>query len=172
MPFSKKAGGCLILVGLPFLLLAVFMVATPKPGQKPMESLAPGLFFGSVALVPGAILFVAGSRAQKEREFLDGVAGLIRSHDSFQIGEMAIKIGRTELETEAIVHRIDFHAKDIELVFHRPTRSYMHRARMQRGSLLVERCPACGAPTGLQVVFAGESGVCTFCGAGVPVRQG
>jgi hypothetical protein len=50
-------------------------------------------------------------------------------------------------------------------VFHRPTREYVHRARLNAGERVIERCASCGAPTNREVVFDGEQVPCTYCGA-------
>ncbi len=134
-----------------------------------MKSLAPGLFFGSVLLVPGLLLFLYGRRVHRETEFLAAVTGLIRSHDRFSVPELARKIGRTELETEGIVARVIAADNGVDLVFHRPSREYIHQSRLTAGQRVVERCPSCGAPTNREVVFDDEQVPCTFCGAALTV---
>jgi hypothetical protein len=52
MNLRQIAGGCLIVIGLPFLPLALFMYVSPKEGTTAIESLAPGLFFASALLAP------------------------------------------------------------------------------------------------------------------------
>lgn len=165
MTRSERAGGCLTLLGLPFLFLAVFMAVAPNKGATLAESLAPGLFFGSALLGPGVALYLFGRRARKEQEFLAAVTGMVRSTDRFTVSDLARRIGRTELETEGLVARIATAQNGIDLVFHRPTREYMHRARLARGERIVERCRSCGAPTNQQVVFQGEHVPCVYCGA-------
>jgi hypothetical protein len=152
-------------VALPFFSLAVFMLVDPHEGDSAAQSLAPGLFFGSVFLLPGLAMFFVGRRARREQEFIDGVTGMIRSHDRFSVGELAAKIGRTELETESLVSRVVADDNGIDLVFHRPTREYIHRGRLAADGRVVDRCSACGAPTSHQVVFPGETVPCTYCNA-------
>jgi hypothetical protein len=162
----KKAGGCLVLAALPFVLLAVFMALSPlEPDDTLTESLTPGLFFASVLFVPGMVLYVVGKRAQKEQEFLQAVTGMMRSHDAFTAAELALRIGRSELETEQLIHRIDERTPDLDLVFHRASRRYIHRTRLEAGAYVVERCGRCGAPTGHQVVLPGEWPTCAYCQA-------
>ncbi len=161
----QKAGGCMTLIALPFFCLAVFMFADPTKGDTAAQSLAPGLFFGTAFLTPGLLLFLYGRRAYQDAEFLTAVTGMVRSYDRFTVAELAQKIGRTELETEALVARIIASNSGIDLVFHRPSRSYIHRARLAAGQHVVERCPSCGAPTNREVVFDGERVPCTYCGA-------
>jgi hypothetical protein len=161
----QKAGGCLTLVAMPFFCLAVFMYMDPLKGDTPTQSLAPGLFFGSALIVPGLLLFVYGRRARQDAEFVEAVTGMVRSYDRFTVAELAQKIGRTELETETLVARIIAANNGVDLVFHRPSRSYIHRARLAAGQRVVERCPSCGAPTNREVVFDGERVPCTYCGA-------
>ncbi|MBM4362390.1 MAG: hypothetical protein FJ104_06895 [Deltaproteobacteria bacterium] len=161
----QKGGGCLTLLAIPFFCLAVMMLLDPKEGEGPAKSLAPGLFFGSVLLFPGLVLYGYGRRLGRDREFYEAVKGMVRSHDRFTVEELARKIGRTELETEGIVARIVAEENGIDLVFHRPTREYLHRARLSAGQRVVEQCASCGAPTQHAVVFEGEQVACTFCGA-------
>jgi len=161
----QKAGGCLTLLAVPFFCLAVFMLVDPKEGDGPGKSLAPGMFFGSVLLFPGLLLYGYGRRLRQDSEFLQAVTGMVRSHDRFTVAELARKIGRTELETEGIVARVIAADNGVDLVFHRPSREYIHRARLSAGQRVVEKCPSCGAPTNHEVVFEGENVPCTFCGA-------
>lgn len=159
----QKAGGCLTLLAFPFLALAVFMFLDPPKGDTPGKALVPGLFFASVALWPGLMLWVFGSRTRKEREFVEAVTEMIRSHDSFAVAELAHKIGKTELETEALIHRIARKDAGIDLVFYRPRREYIHRQRLGGPHRIVDRCPHCGAPAQRQVVFPGDVVMCTYC---------
>jgi hypothetical protein len=156
-------------MALPFFCLAVFMVMDPDEGSTFAQSLAPGMFFGSVLLCPGVVLFFYGRRSQRDRDFLQAVTGVVRSHDRFRVAELATKIGRTELETEGLVARIIASGQGIDLVFHRPTREYVHRARLNAGERVIERCASCGAPTNREIVFEGEQVPCTFCGASLTV---
>lgn len=165
MTRSEKAGGCLTLLALPFLCLAVFMLLDPKDGATPLQSLIPGLFFGSVLLAPGLALYLFGRRTRKDREFLAAVTSMVRTTDRFTTADLARRIGRTELETEGLVGRIMAEQNGIDLVFHRSTREYLHRNRLAHGERLVERCASCGAPTNLDVVFHGERVPCIYCGA-------
>jgi hypothetical protein len=155
----------LTLLAAPFLCLAVFMVVDPEEGDTFEQSLAPGMFLGSVFLVPGVALLLYGRRSQRDRDFVQAVTGMIRSHDRFRVAELATKIGRTELETEGLVARVIASGQGIDLVFHRPTREYVHRARLNAGERVIERCASCGAPTNREVVFDGEQVPCTYCGA-------
>src|SRR5882724_840951 len=152
MNSMQKAGGCLTLIALPFFPLAVFMVADPKKGETTMQSAAPGLFFGTAFLFPGLALFLYGRRVRRDNEFLEAVTGMVRSHDRFTVADLANKIGRTELETEGIVARIIVAHNGVDLVFHRPSRTYMHRGRLAAGQHVIDRCPSCGAPTQRDVV--------------------
>lgn len=160
----QKAGGCLTLLAVPFFCLAVFMVVDPKEGEGVGKSLAPGMFFGSVLLFPGLLLYAHGRKVHREREFMEAVTAMIRSHDRFTVAELSQKIGRTELETEGIVARVSAGGGGIDLVFHRPSREYIHRARLSAGQRVVEAYPSCGAPTNHAVVFEGETVPCAFCG--------
>jgi hypothetical protein len=161
----QKGGGCLTLLAMPFFCLAVFMFAAPTKGEGAVASLAPGLFFGSVLLVPGLFLYFYGRRDFRDAEFLSAVTGMVRSHDRFSVAELSRKIGRTELETEGIVARIIGADNGVDLVFHRPSREYIHRGRLTAGQRVVDKCPSCGAPTEREVVFGDEHVPCTFCGA-------
>ncbi|HEX3595507.1 MAG TPA: hypothetical protein VHU80_10405 [Polyangiaceae bacterium] len=165
----QKAGGCLTLIAMPFFPLAVFMYMDPVKGDTPTQSLVPGLFFGTAFVIPGLLLFVYGRRARLESEFFEAVTGMVRSYDRFTVAELAQKIGRTELETEGVVARIIAANNGVDLVFHRPSRSYIHRSRLAAGQHVVDRCPSCGAPTNREVVFDGERVPCTFCGAALGV---
>jgi hypothetical protein len=141
------------------------MMIDPKQGETIAQRLAPGLFFGSVFLVPGLVLFAYGRRARQDQEFLNAVTGMVRTTDRFSVAELSRRIGRTELETEALVARIIAANNGVDLVFHRPTREYLHRARLARGERVVEKCPSCGAPTKGDVVLEGERVPCVYCGA-------
>jgi hypothetical protein len=164
MNLMQKSGGCLSVLALPFLALGVFMYVDPPEGDTPVQGLVAGLFFAFALGLPGLALVVWGRRERREAEHLTGVTGMIRAHDRFTVEELARKIGRTELETEAIIARVVAAEESIDLVFHRSTREYLHRARMSAGKV-VEACASCGAPTGSEVVFEGERVPCAYCGA-------
>ena len=87
----RKGGGCLTLLALPFFCLAVFMMLDPQKGATRLQSLMPGLFFGMVLLAPGLILYFVGRKADRDKEFMDSLTNLIRSHDRFTVAEIAMK---------------------------------------------------------------------------------
>jgi hypothetical protein len=154
-------------MGIPCVCLALLMWLAPsKDDEKKTaaQNLAPGLFFASVVLLPGIALFSYGRRVRRDEEFLGAVTAMIRSHDRFSIEDLSRKIGRNELETEALVAKVIAASNGIDLAFHRPSREYIHRQRLAQGQRLVESCPSCGAPTRGEVVFEGERVPCTFCG--------
>lgn len=170
MKFAKGGGGCLVLLGICFFFLALFMFADPPDGDTRLQALVPGLFFSSVTLVPGILIFIWGFFGDRARAFEEQVAGLIRNHDRFTVGEMAKKIGKNELETEVLISRLSVRQK-LDLVYHRPTREYLHRGLLDNNSQIVDRCPSCGGSVGRQVVFRGESVQCSYCGAAL-VKEG
>jgi len=161
---AKGCGGCLILLGIAFFLLAVFMFADPLEGETRLQSLIPGLFFGSVTLPTGVVIFTWGMFRSRRLAFEEQVTGFLRNHDRFTVEEMARKIGRTELQTEALISRLSVQHR-LDLVFHRTTREYLHRARLGGNQRVVEQCPSCGARNQPQVVFGDEVVSCTYCNA-------
>ena len=171
MNLRKITGGCLLVIGLPFLPITLLMYLDPFEGTTAIESLALGLLFWSVLLLPGFALYIGGRKAQDERRFYDAVTGMVRSHDRFGVVELAGKIGRTELETETLIAQIVAADNGIELAFYRATREYVHRASLIDNERVVEKCVACGAPTNNQVVLVGETATCTYCHVAI-VAQG
>ena len=169
MKVVKGIGGCLTLLGVAGFLLAIFMFLDPLEGDTRLQSLLPGAFFGSVLFLPGVVLFLWGRARGKRAEFENQVAGMLRTHDRFSIAEMARKISRDEMQTEALVVRLA-RREGLDLVFHRPSREYMHRARVPEARRVVETCPSCGAVNGRQVVFGNEEAVCSYCSHPLPVE--
>jgi hypothetical protein len=168
MKAAKVGGGCLLAVASAFYLLAVFMFLDPLDGETPGQSVIPGLFFGSVVVVPGLALFWWGRAREAAAEFEETLMGYIRSHDRFTTDEMAAKVGQPAIEVERLVVRLG-NRDDIDLVFHRPDRTWLHRGRINVAHAVVDRCPSCGASIGSQIIFAGEQIACPYCDS--PLRS-
>ena len=66
------------------------------------------------------------------------------------------------MEVEGLIVRLG-NRDDIDLVFHRPDRSWLHRGRIDPGHNVVTQCPSCGAQVGAQLVMAGEKIPCQYC---------
>ncbi len=160
---AAKWFGALLLAGAAgVFLLAVLMCLGPLEDRTRMEALIPGLFFGSVALVPGVGLFWWGRAKEAEAEAEELLLGYVRSHDRFTSGEMATKLGRNEVEVEQSIVTLG-NRSDLDLVFHRPDRAWMHRGRIKTAHAVVDKCGSCGANVGHQIVFEGESVACQYC---------
>lgn len=164
----KIGGGCLLLVAGAFYLLAAFMFLDPLEGEGRVESLVPGLFFGSVVLAPGLAAFLWGHRRERQAAFEETLLGYVRSHDRFTSEELARKVGRTEAQVEELIAQLT-NRPDVDLVFHRPDRSWMHRGRIREAHAVVSKCPSCGAGVGSQLIFAGEDIACPYCSS--PLRS-
>jgi hypothetical protein len=147
MKAAKIGGGCLLAAASAFYVLAVFMFLDPLEGQGRGESLVPGLFFGSVALVPGLALFLWARGREAATRFEDMLLGYVRSHDRFTTDEMAAKVHRPPPEVEAAIVLLG-NRDDLDLVFHRPDRAWMHRGRIRVEHAVVTKCPSCGAGVG------------------------
>lgn len=111
---------------------------------------------------PGGIILWRGTKLQREQKFRSELAGFIRTHDRFTSEEMARKVDRTVLEVERLIAEIA-HAEKMDLVFHRPDRSYMHRARIAHGARVFDACPSCGARLSHEIVLEGEQLTCVYC---------
>lgn len=160
----KRLGTALLIVAGMFGLLAVMMVFSPvEPDDGPIESLIPGLFFGGVFLIPGMILYRSGHRKMEEQKFEKTLAGYVRSLDRFTSAELATKTGLPEMEAEQWVMRLA-NEPDIDLVLHRPDRTWLHRGRLADDDDVIDHCSSCGADVGKQVILAGEKISCQYCG--------
>ena len=112
---------------------------------------------------PGAIALYQTKKAERAREFRSQLVGYLRTHDRFTVEEMARKIGKTEMETDQLIARIVDEEK-LDLVFHRPDRTYMHRNRVASGARVLEKCGSCGAALHHELVLEGEVVSCAYCG--------
>ncbi len=88
--------------------------------------------------------------------------GIVRSHDRFTTTEVSDKLELPFDAAEALILELA-QRPDLDLVFHRPDQSWMHRGRLRVKHAVVTKCPSCGAGVGSQVVFAGESVACPYC---------
>lgn len=162
MKAAKIGGACLLGVAVLGGLLAVFMFLDPLEGQGRVESLVPGLFFGTVALVPGLALFLWARGRERAEARVERAVGLVRSHDRFTTVELAGKLDLPFDAAEALILELA-QRPDLDLLFHRPDQSWMHGARLRVKHAVVTKCPSCGAGVGSQVVFVGESVACPYC---------
>jgi hypothetical protein len=86
----------------------------------------------------------------------------MRSFDRFTSRELADRIARSEMEVERLIARLSTRP-DLDLVFHRPDRSWVHRGRIGEDHDIVDHCGNCGAHVGQQLILAGERIRCTYC---------
>lgn len=162
MKAVKVGGGCLLAVASAFFLLAVFMFIDPLEGETRGESLIPGLFFGSVALVPGLALFWWGRSKEAAAHLEETLLGYVRSLDRFTTDELARKVDLSPAQVEEHIVRLG-NRTDLDLAFHRPDGAWMHRGRIRVAHAVVNKCPSCGAGVGAQIIFAGEDIACPYC---------
>ena len=158
---KKTLGWFLTACGIIWLFLAVLMVIEDDPDHPRAEY--GGAMLTAIFLVPGTVLLVQHYAGQKSRALHEQLTGYLRSHDSFTVGEMATKIGRTEMETEALISTL-MEREELALVFHRPSRSYYHRDRIRSAHGYVRQCPSCGASMPEELVFDGDHVSCVYCG--------
>lgn len=157
----KVAAWILVSLGAASFLLVPVSMMTGDP-----DAAAGFAMFGFLFGVPGGIALWRTIRRERESEFRELVAGMIRSHDRFTPGELATKIGRNELETEKLIHQIADQER-LELVFHRSTREYFHRARIREAHRVIDQCGACGGRLSHEMVLEGEAALCQYCGSAV-----
>ncbi len=162
MKAAKVGGGCLLAVASAFYLLAVFMFVDPLDDQTRVESLVPGLFFGSVVLVPGLALFWWGRAREAATRFEETLLGYVRSRDRFTTDQLAKDLGRPAAQVEEQIVLLG-NRDDLDLVFHRPDRTWLHRGRVRVAHAVVTKCPSCGAGVRSQIIFAGEDIACPYC---------
>jgi len=170
MQVRRTLGGCVLTIAGACYLLAAFMFLDPLEGTGRFDSLVPGLFFGSVALVPGLWLYLGARAAAREKELTERAVGLVRSHDSFTTDEFARKLGVDYAKAEEEILQVA-QREDADLVFHRPDQKWMHRGRLTVKHAVVTKCPSCGAGVGAQVVFEGESVACQYCNQPLVARE-
>jgi DNA-directed RNA polymerase subunit RPC12/RpoP len=88
--------------------------------------------------------------------------GFIRSRDRLRIDELAILTGRPALEADALLAELVAEGA-LDMVFHRSTNEYVHRARIDRDVRVVSRCPSCGASFRAELILEGEKLYCQYC---------
>lgn len=131
---------------------------------NPKHSGAPYGFamFAILLGLPGMTTLWRLHRRKQARAFHAQLLGYAKSYDAFTAEELARKIGRTEMETEGLVAAL-IQSDGLELVFHRKSRQYMHRKRLKTNHRILNRCTACGASIGSQIIFEDEIVTCQYC---------
>lgn len=156
----RIAGWAGTVVGIASLLLCLLTLIDNDPRHKgaPYGFAMFAILFG----LPGGVILWRLNLRRREQEFRAQLLGYIKSHDAFTAEELARKIGRTEMETEALIASVS-QQEGVDLVFHRKDRQYMHRKRLRTGHTVLSRCPSCGAALGNQIIFEGEHVTCEYC---------
>lgn len=160
----SAVGWLLLALGGVWLFFTVVFVLSMLAGaeEEPDPALG-GIILAALFGIPGAVIRWRVGLAVKRETFEAEFRGYLMSLDAFTPAELAAKIGRSEMETSGLVARaIDEHGLD--LVFHRKTGQYLHRNRIRRTHQVIDRCHACGAAAGHEIVFAGELVNCKYCG--------
>jgi len=151
----------MVVIALISLSLAILTVIENDPKN---EGATYGfMMFAFMFGIPGLWLCIRGRKRYQHEQLNRQLSGYFRSHDSFTVAEMAHKIGKTEMETEQLIFNL-LDEKKTDLVFHRKTRQYFHKNRIQKNFHQVDRCSACGASLKQEIVFAGENISCQYCG--------
>ncbi|MCA9658029.1 MAG: hypothetical protein KC486_06775 [Myxococcales bacterium] len=158
-------GWILTTIGILFFVISGLVLIDMATGDDPKTKSA---FLGMLVLtglfaIPGGILLWRVRLARAREQFESQFNGFVASLDSFTPRELAQKIGKTEMETEALLAALIAQRK-ADLAFHRQTGRYLHRNRLQRAHQVIDRCPSCGASVGQELVFAGEAAECRYCG--------
>jgi hypothetical protein len=161
--FAKILGGFFLVMSGASLLLAVGMYFDPLDGASPGESISPGLFFAGVSLIPGLTLTLWARAKEKAEREAQRLLGFVRSSDVFTGIEVAKHVGGTPAEAEEAIQVLAART-DVDLVFHSPDRTWMHRARIKKQHSIISKCGSCGGNVGSQVVFVGETVSCQYCG--------
>ncbi|MEZ4385899.1 MAG: hypothetical protein R3A79_31560 [Nannocystaceae bacterium] len=158
-------GWILTTIGILFFLISGLVVIDMVTGDNPKTKSA---LLGMVMLtglfaIPGGMILWRVRLARAREQFDSQLRGFVTSLDSFTPGELAQKIGRSEMETESLLAAL-IAGRQVDLAFHRQTGRYLHRGRLQRAHQVIDRCSSCGAAVGHELVFAGESAQCRYCG--------
>ncbi len=170
MQVKRTLGGCFLTIAGACYVLAIFMFLDPLEGKGRFDSLVPGLFFGSVAAIPGLWLYLAARASARQQDIDERAAGLVRTHDAFTTEEFARKLGVAYAKAEEEILQVAQRG-EADLVFHRPDQTWMHRGRLTTKHAIVTKCPSCGAGVGAQVVFEGESVACEYCNQPLVARE-
>lgn len=158
-------GWILATFGLIFALLSVLMLtkALGSDAEKDWDVFSGMLLFVSITGIPGGLILYRRRVARKKAQFNGRLRGFISSLDRFTVNELAGKIGRDEMETEGLIVTL-ISQGEVDLAFHRQSKSYLHRNRIQQGYRVIERCHSCGASIGQELAFDGETPECRYCG--------
>lgn len=121
------------------------------------------MMFAFVFGIPGIWLCIRGRKKWRYGQLLKQLSGFLKSHDTFSAADIANKIGKTEMQTESLIVQL-IETEQLDILFHRPTRRYFHKNRIQKSYRQIDRCASCGASLKQEIVFANESSVCQYCG--------
>ncbi|MGB1013572.1 MAG: hypothetical protein ACPG4T_05515 [Nannocystaceae bacterium] len=161
--FSSVLGWLLVALAGMWLFAALLfgITADASDGQEPALG---ALLLTAIFGIPGGVIRWRIHAARKREAFEAEFRGYLMSFDAFTPAELAVKIGRTEMETSGLIARTISEHDDIDLVFHRSAGQFLHRNRIRRAHQVIDRCGSCGASVGHEIVFAGESVSCRYCG--------
>ncbi|MCK6552337.1 hypothetical protein L6R52_41285 [Myxococcota bacterium] len=160
----KFTGWMLTIFGGLFVFFSILTLFDSKEDDR--DATVGLIMIGALLGVPGGALLIRGKNAQRARELRERFVGFARTHDQFSVAEMAQKIGETELETERLVAEAVTRG-ELDVVFHRPDRTYLHRNRIRREFKVITKCGSCGAGLKNEVALEGEQLACPYCGSEV-----
>jgi hypothetical protein len=158
--FLKFFSWLLFILGLISLVLTFVVYFEHDPKHKGAVSgfIMFALFFG----LPGLTLLYHLRKKERDQIFRNELIGFIKTLSSFTASELGQKIGKTEMETETLLARLITEEK-LGIGFHRPSRKYFHRDRLQEVHHSYKRCRSCGADLGRHIFFEGEEATCPYC---------
>jgi hypothetical protein len=130
-----------------------------------------GLLMAFLCGVPGGLVTYFVRKSDRNVKLRNQLMGFIQSHDAFSAGDIAPKLGESEFETEQLIVTL-VHERRLPLLFHARDRRYYHPDRVRESYAVLTHCQSCGARMGSEIIFAGETRRCHYCGTPVQPSGG
>jgi hypothetical protein len=130
-----------------------------------------GLLMAFLCGVPGGLVTYFVRKSDRQAKIRSQLMGLIQIHDAFSAADIAPRIGEPEFETEQLIVTL-VHEHRLPLLFHARDRRYFHPDRVRQSFAVLTHCQSCGARMGSEIIFAGETRRCHYCGTPVQPSGG
>jgi len=148
-------------------LLAILVLFDEEEGKTNTDAFFGFMMFAFVLLGPGLVMLWKNKKAEKKDKLDSILMGFLRTYDRFNISEIAKKMNKSEANAEKIIFDFITRKKEIDLVYHRPSRQYMHRHIVKENHKVFTKCGNCGANLYNLIFFEGENPSCPYCGGGI-----
>ena len=161
----KWVGIGFIVFGLIEVAFSLDMMRNPKTAYLGYQTLGACL---PVIIVIGILFIYVGVKAEREVKDFEKLAAYLKAYRRIKIGALASKMKLSEYETERRIIRC-VRLRLLSGHIDRATDEFFNPAGTEGKTLIT--CPHCGGSVE-QMVMAGETGKCPYCGSLLTAGKG